>query len=32
MTAMIFHCPNDEVYAQSVKYVLKTTVKKAAED
>ena len=32
MTAMIFHCPNDEVYAQSVKYVLKTTVKKAAAD
>ena len=32
MTAMIFHCPNDEVYAQSVKYVLKTTVKKATAD
>lgn len=32
MTALVFHCPNDEVYAQSVKYVLKTTVKKAAED
>ena len=30
MTALVFHCPNDEVYAQSVKYVLKTTVKKAA--
>ena len=29
MTALVFHCPNDEVYAQSVKYVLKTTVKKA---
>lgn len=32
MTALVFHCPNDEVYAQSVKYVLKTTVKKAAAD
>ena len=32
MTALVFHCPNDEVYAQSVKYVLKTTVKKAADD
>ncbi len=32
MTALVFHCPNNEVYAQSVKYVLKTTVKKAAED
>lgn len=32
MTALVFHCPNDEVYAQSVKYVLKTTVKKAASD
>lgn len=32
MTALVFHCPNDEVYAQSVKYVLKTTVKKAAGD
>ena len=31
MTALVFHCPNDEVYAQSVKYVLKTTVKKAAD-
>ena len=30
MTALVFHCPNNEVYAQSVKYVLKTTVKKAA--
>ena len=30
MTALVFHCPNDEVYAQSVKYVLKTTVKRAA--
>ena len=29
MTALVFHCPNDEVYAQSVKYVLKTTVKKS---
>ena len=29
MTALVFHCPNDEVYAQSVKYVLKTTVKRA---
>lgn len=32
MTALVFHCPNDEVYAQSVKYVLKTTVKKATAD
>ena len=32
MTALVFHCPNNEVYAQSVKYVLKTTVKKAAAD
>jgi hypothetical protein len=32
MTALVFHCPNAEVYAQSVKYVLKTTVKKAASD
>lgn len=32
MTALVFHCPNDEVYAQSVKYVLKTTVKKATTD
>ena len=32
MTALVFHCPNDKVYAQSVKYVLKTTVKKAADD
>lgn len=32
MTALVFHCPNDEVYAQSVKYVLKTTVKKAAAE
>lgn len=31
MTALVFHCPNDEVYVQSVKYVLKTTVKKAAD-
>lgn len=32
MTALVFHCPNNEVYAQSVKYVLKTTVKKATAD
>ena len=32
MTALVFHCPNDEVYAQSVKYVLKTTVKKATAE
>ena len=32
MTALVFHCPNNEVYAQSVKYVLKTTVKKAVDD
>ncbi len=32
MTALVFHCPNNEVYAQSVKYVLKTTVKKATTD
>ena len=32
MTALVFHCPNDEVYAQSVKYVLKTTVKKATTE
>ena len=30
MTALVFHCPNNEVYAQSVRYMLKTTVKKAA--
>lgn len=32
MTALVFHCPNDEVYAQSVMYVLKTTVKKATAE
>ena len=32
MTALVFHCPNDEVYAQSVRYVLKTILRKAADD
>ena len=32
MAALVFHCPNDEVYAQSVKYVLKTTLEKAISD
>jgi hypothetical protein len=32
MTALVFHWTNDEVYAQSVKYVQKTTVKKATAD
>ena len=31
-TALVFHCPSDEVYAQSVRFVLKTTVKKAVSD
>ena len=28
MTALIFHCPSDAVYAQTVRYVLKTTMEK----
>ncbi|MBR1834632.1 MAG: hypothetical protein IJ785_03910 [Bacteroidales bacterium] len=31
-TALVFHCPTDEVYAQSMRYVLKTTVKRAVSD
>ena len=32
MTSLVFHCPNDEVYAQSISYVLKKIVRRAAGD
>jgi hypothetical protein len=28
MTALVFHCPTEAVYAQTVRYVLKTTMEK----